>query len=155
MTDKIIGYADGGRAVYDNTATVVCILLQYGENPALVVVRRNTEPGKGKLALAGGYQMWGQTWREAGAREVKEETGYTVIPTASGIHLESIETDEYNNNVIIAHASCDTSERPKPTTPEEVQEVVVMTLAGDEEEWAFPLHYNAAKSFFNSINSHW
>jgi ADP-ribose pyrophosphatase YjhB (NUDIX family) len=46
----------------------------------LLLVRRGIEPGKGKLALPGGYVDHGETWQEAGAREVREETGILVSP---------------------------------------------------------------------------
>ena len=38
--------------------------------------------GYGKIALPGGYQMLSQTWQEAGACEVLEETGIVVSPEA-------------------------------------------------------------------------
>jgi ADP-ribose pyrophosphatase YjhB (NUDIX family) len=37
---------------------------------------------KVRRALPGGYQMLGQTWQEAGAREVLEETGVVIFPEA-------------------------------------------------------------------------
>lgn len=149
MTDKPIGLTPNGRFVYDNTATVVSLLIQFGENHALVVVRRNNEPGKGKLGLPGGYQMWGEKWREAGAREAKEETGYTIDPSSDDtVTLISLETDEYKNNLVIALTSCDTAERAQPTTPDEIQEVLIISDAGHREDWAFPRHFDAAVAFF-------
>jgi ADP-ribose pyrophosphatase YjhB (NUDIX family) len=44
------------------------------------VVRRGIEPGRGKLALPGGYIEYGETWQAACAREVYEETGVRLDP---------------------------------------------------------------------------
>src|SRR3712207_5149826 len=71
----------GGRAMtvirYDNTPTVVVVLVPL--RGGLLMVRRALPgEGYGKLALPGGYQMLGQTWQEAGAQEVMEETGVVI-----------------------------------------------------------------------------
>jgi 8-oxo-dGTP pyrophosphatase MutT (NUDIX family) len=46
--------------------------------------------GQGRLALPGGYQMLGQTWQEAGAREVLEETGVAIEPAS--LQVVAVET---------------------------------------------------------------
>jgi ADP-ribose pyrophosphatase YjhB (NUDIX family) len=46
----------------------------------LLVVRRGIEPGRGGLALPGGYINRGESWQEGCAREVREETGLTLDP---------------------------------------------------------------------------
>ncbi len=62
---------------YDNTPTVVVVLVPL--RGGLLMIRRALEgEGQGRLALPGGYQMLGQTWQEAGAAEVREETGVAV-----------------------------------------------------------------------------
>ena len=38
----------------------------------LLVVRRGIEPGRGKLALPGGYINYGESWQAACAREVQK-----------------------------------------------------------------------------------
>ena len=40
----------------------------------------------GKIALPGGYQMQGETWQQAGAREIFEETGIKINPGGFCIH---------------------------------------------------------------------
>jgi len=67
-----------GRISYQNPIPVVVILLPVDEG--LLVVRRGIEPQKGLLALPGGYINLGESWQEAGAREVWEETGITLDP---------------------------------------------------------------------------
>lgn len=48
------------------------------EGGALLVVRRLHEPYPGTWAVPGGKVGWGETLREAAAREVLEETGLVV-----------------------------------------------------------------------------
>lgn len=152
MTDEIMGRAPDGRAIYDNTATVVCLILQYGNNDAVVVVRRGHNPGKGKLGLPGGYQMYGETWQEAGAREAKEETGYDVDPAS--MSLISLETDEYQNNLAIALAQCDSTQRAAAVDGNEIEEIIILSDEGKPDEWAFPKHYAALQEFFADIKTH-
>lgn len=66
---------------YANTPTVVVVLVPLAGG-LLMVRRALAGEGRGKLALPGGYQMLGQTWQEAGAAEVREETGVVVDPEA-------------------------------------------------------------------------
>jgi ADP-ribose pyrophosphatase YjhB (NUDIX family) len=46
----------------------------------LLVVRRDIDPERGKLALPGGFIELGESWQEAGARELFEETGIRIDP---------------------------------------------------------------------------
>jgi ADP-ribose pyrophosphatase YjhB (NUDIX family) len=46
----------------------------------VLLVRRNIEPQIGQLALPGGYMNLGETWQQAGARELFEETGTIIRP---------------------------------------------------------------------------
>src|ERR671927_715114 len=74
---------------YNNTPTVVVVLVPL--RGGLLMIRRALPgEGQGKLALPGGYQMLGQTWQEAGAREVLEETGVVVVPEA--LRVVTVET---------------------------------------------------------------
>lgn len=137
MTDQPIAIFNG-RPIYDNTPTVVAVLAFDG--PQALVVRRNNEPGKGLLGLPGGYHMRGESWQEAGCREVFEETGWKFDP--AGMILLSLVTDEYGNNLIIAANSRLIGFRGK-RDPNEVQEVLWRSCAGEAHEWAFPRHFDA------------
>lgn len=56
MTDAPIAYTAEGRPLFDNTPTVVAMLVPRSKSPRqLLVIRRNNEPGKGLLGLPGGY----------------------------------------------------------------------------------------------------
>jgi 8-oxo-dGTP diphosphatase len=53
----------------------------------ILLIKRNKEPWKGKLALIGGFVEWGETVEQAVIREVKEETGLKVkIKNLLGIY---------------------------------------------------------------------
>lgn len=45
----------------------------------VLLIRRNIPP-VGKLALPGGFIDLGETWQQAGAREVREEAGVEIDP---------------------------------------------------------------------------
>jgi ADP-ribose pyrophosphatase YjhB (NUDIX family) len=46
--------------------------------------------GQGRLALSCGCRMLGQTWQEAGAREVLKETGVAIEPAS--LRVVAVET---------------------------------------------------------------
>lgn len=67
-----------GQTSYRNPTPVAVALVPV--DGGLLAVRRGIEPGRGQLALPGGYINWGETWPAACAREVHEETGVTIDP---------------------------------------------------------------------------
>lgn len=149
MTDEPIAYTKDGRPLFDNTPTVVSVVARHGLR--LITVRRNNDPSSGLIGLPGGYHMRGETWQQAGAREMWEETGYIIDPDF--LSLRSCETDEYGNNLIICEGVAPTTLDPKFVLSDEVQEVV-LTRIGDmnPKEWAFPRHLAAALGVFGGCN---
>jgi len=67
---------DCGFNYFHNTAAAVAGILIY-ENQILLNVR-NTEPGKGKLDLVGGFADFDETLEQALTRETKEELGINI-----------------------------------------------------------------------------
>lgn len=63
---------------YENPPTVAVMLVET--TTGVLVIRRGLKDGYGKLALPGGYQVKGETWQQAAAREVLEETGLSLDP---------------------------------------------------------------------------
>lgn len=63
---------------YRNPLPVTVVLLPVEDG--ILVIRRNIEPGRGKLALPGGFIELPESWQEAGARELREETGIAIEP---------------------------------------------------------------------------
>lgn len=146
--DQPIAYTKEGRPLFDNTPTVVCMLVPDHRYLKLLVVRRANMPGRGLLGLPGGYHMRDETWQEGGVREVREETGYHVDPRTAA--LQSLTTDEYGNNLVIAYANAPEAFHLSAQDQSEVQEVLWLESALTPEDWAFPRHYEAAKRYFET-----
>ena len=85
-------------SIYQNTPTVVVVLVPL--RGGLLMIRRALRGERqGQLALPGGYQMLGQTWQEAGATEVLEETGVVVDPAALSVVAVETTPDRRQNLV--------------------------------------------------------
>ncbi len=115
--------------VYDNAPTVVVVLIPSSPTSFLGVVRRDN----GKTALPGGYQMRGETWQQAGVREVKEETGVDIDP--SRLKVVEVITSPVGMNLLF----CQTDETMMVPTffSEETYGVCDITKS---TPLAFPLH---------------
>jgi 8-oxo-dGTP diphosphatase len=71
---------------------VGAIVLEKGE---VLLVRRNHAPALGQWSLPGGRVEWGETLREAIAREVREETGVNIeVEGLAGIAERILPDDE-------------------------------------------------------------
>ena len=99
INDNPIANREDGSPIYDNAPTVGAVALII--DGKVLAIRRNNEPGKGKIGLPAGYHMRGETWKEGLARELFEETGCQINPA----HLRQateLYTDEYGNNMVFA-----------------------------------------------------
>lgn len=146
MSDEPIAFTKDGRPLFDNTPTVVSVLARYSDR--LITVRRGQEPGINKICLPGGYHMRGETWQQAGVRELWEETGFKLDPDF--LSVVSVNTDEYGNNLIVAQAMVEpTFDQHHRPDPEEVRAVLMMTDISVKSlsDWAFPRHFWAAQSY--------
>lgn len=70
--------ADCGFTYYFNPSAATVALILNGEGE-LLVCRRGKNPAKGTLDLPGGFIDMYETGEEGVAREVREETGLTVV----------------------------------------------------------------------------
>lgn len=130
---------------YDNTPTVVVVRVPVAGG--LLAVRRALPGvGQGQIALPGGYQMRGQTWQEAGAREVLEETGVTVDPATLRL-LAVMTTDDREQNLLFCESPPVPHDGPF-THDAEVSEVLVLR---EPVETAFPLHTAMVAAFFREL----
>ena len=111
-----------GNTTYVNPIPVAVVLLPV--DTGIVVIRRNTEPQKGTLTLPGGYIDVGETWQEAGKRELLEETG---IDTGSGeLRLYDVMNGLDGTLVVFGLAAPQPRSCLRPFTSAETQEVVLI-----------------------------
>ncbi|WP_114188403.1 NUDIX domain-containing protein [Microvirga aerophila] len=132
-------------ARYRNTPTVVVVLVPL-RNGLLMIRRALPGEGYGKLALPGGYQMLGQTWQEAGAREVLEETGVVITPEA--LRIVTVETTPDRRLNLIFCQSPPVEHEGAFVHDAEVLEVLVVH---EPVETAFPLHTQRVRAFFEHV----
>jgi ADP-ribose pyrophosphatase YjhB (NUDIX family) len=131
---------------YDNPPTVVVVLVPL--RGGLLMVRRSLPgEGQGKLALPGGYQMLGQTWQEAGAREVLEETDVVICPEA--LRVVTVETTPDRQQNLLFCQSPPVEHQGAFVHDAEVSEVIVIH---EPIEAAFPLHTRVVRQFFEDFS---
>jgi NADH pyrophosphatase NudC (nudix superfamily) len=133
-----------GHTSYVNPTPVAVCLLPVGDG--LLCVRRAIPPGAGQLALPGGYIDRAETWQQAAARELFEETGLR-IDAAEMEHFRTLSSDRGDGVLLVFGRA-----RPRavevlagfvPTT--ETSELVVIRGA---TKLAFPLHTQVVAEFF-------
>lgn len=134
--------ASCGREHFKNPTPVCVVLLPVDDG--LLVVRRAIPPGKGELALPGGFVNWGETWQQAGAREVREETGLVLDPA----ELTLVAAESVAEGALLLFCQAQTRrEADLVLAPElaEVQEVVLITAPCPT---AFSTHTEQIRRFF-------
>lgn len=130
-----------GETSYVNPTPVAVILVPV--DGGLLTVRRAIEPRVGKLALPGGYINAGETWQQAGAREVFEETGVSIDPAGIvDFRVMSVPGDKV---LIFGLARPLTAVPALVHTNPEVSELVILR---DPEPLAFPSHTKVMEAYF-------
>jgi len=130
-----------GNSAYLNPLPVAVVILPVADG--LVVIRRDTEPQKGTLTLPGGYIDAGETWQEAGSRELLEETGIEI--THDEITLYDVQNGLDNTLVIFGLAAKQPLSVLKPFSSEETAEVV---LIDRPIELGFAMHTQVMRRYF-------
>jgi 8-oxo-dGTP pyrophosphatase MutT (NUDIX family) len=123
----------------------VCLLPVDG---GLLCMRRAIPPGQGKLALPGGYIDLNETWQQAAARELFEETGIIIDPA----EIEHFRTHSSMLGdgvlLIFGRAQPRTWASLPPFVPtNESSETVRIT---GPLELAFPLHTQVVREYFTA-----
>ncbi len=131
-----------GQASYLNPVPVAVVLLPVDDG--VLVVRRSIPPGQGQLALPGGFITLGETWQEAGARELWEETGMRLDPAE--IRVFRVLTAPEGMILIFGLAVPRRAADLPPFVPnaESSERLVLAAPAA----LAFPLHTQAMREFF-------
>jgi ADP-ribose pyrophosphatase YjhB (NUDIX family) len=132
-----------GNISFVNPLPVSVVLLPVDDG--LLVVRRNIEPQIGQLALPGGYINRGESWQQAGARELLEETGIALQPESLREFCVK-SAPGYNTLLVFAVAPAMPAQNLPSFTPnEETQEICVLTAP---QELAFSTHTEALREYF-------
>ena len=135
-----------GNVTYSNPLPVSVVLLPIDDN-GLLLVRRTQEPQAGKWGLPGGFVETGETWQEAGAREMREETGFTIDP--AGIRLFDTLSAPDGTLLVFGLAPAQPSQiLPKFTASNETSEAMI---ARKPMELAFSTHTQTAARFWEEI----
>lgn len=135
------------RTSYLNpTPVAVCLLPVDG---GLLCVRRAIPPAVGRLALPGGYIDFAETWQQAAARELFEETGLR-IDAAEVEHVRTLSSDRGDGVLLVfGRARLRSADALSGFTPTpETSELVVIHEA---TELAFPLHTQVVAEFFADL----
>ena len=90
--------------------------------------------------------MLGQTWQDAGTREVLEETGVMVAPEM--LRVVAVETTQDRRQNLLFCQSPPVEHEGDFVHDEEVSEVLVIH---EPIETAFPLHTRMVREFFQQV----
>ena len=135
-----------GRTTYRNPLPVAVALqpVRDASGTGLVVVRRSIEPSRGRLALPGGFVDVGETWQQAVARELAEET--RILADPEEVRLADVLTDLAGHLLVFGLLP----ERPAAELlpPRPTDETDGWQLIPVPTELGFPLHTQAAAAWF-------
>ena len=133
---------------YRNPLPVAVVLVPV-EDGGLLLIRRAIEPRTGKLALPGGYVNDGETWQEAAAREVREETGITVAAES----IREFQVRSAPDGTVLLFGISDPIERSAIVTYQPTEETSdCLVIDTPSPDMAFPLHAEAVRAYFNGQN---
>jgi ADP-ribose pyrophosphatase YjhB (NUDIX family) len=111
----------------------------------LLVVRRNIEPQIGRLAFPGGYINRGESWQQAGARELWEETGIVILPESLREFRVKSAPGGTTLLVFAIAPAMHSQDLPLFMPNEETQEICVLTAP---QELAFSTHTETLREYF-------
>jgi 8-oxo-dGTP pyrophosphatase MutT (NUDIX family) len=129
---------------YQNPLPVAVMLIPIEED-GLLLIRRTIPPRVGDLALPGGFIGLGETWQEAGAREVLEETGLTVDPAEVRLYDAGTSTA---GGFLLVFGIVPPRTRADLAAYTETDETSELIVATEHVELAFPLHNEVAQRFW-------
>ncbi len=133
-----------GETSYRNPAPVAVAVQPVGAG--LLVVRRAIPPAKDRLALPGGFIDLGESWQEAAAREVFEETGLTIDPHTAQLY-DSVSAPDGTLLVFALFPPLASADEMPPTAPH--QETCGWEVLKGPEELGFGIHTAVAARYFS------
>lgn len=143
-----------GREVWANPipVSVVLVPVHHAGREGVLVVRRAIEPQRGRLGLVGGFLEEHETWQEGGARETREETG--IVIDVSSLRPFWFTSTEPRPNRVLLFSTCagvdSKSFAPFVPSSETSERGLVFGARGLEDVFAFPLHVEATRRYFDS-----
>jgi ADP-ribose pyrophosphatase YjhB (NUDIX family) len=133
------------RVTYVNPAPVAVLLLPVDDG--VLTIRRGIEPRLGQLALPGGFIDLGESWQNACARELREETGAVVDPKT--VELFDVHSAPDGTLLVFGLARKTTAlSLPTFAPTNETSECVVVE---EPVELGFPLHTKVLRDYFARI----
>lgn len=135
-----------GSIVYRNPLPVAVALLPVfrAGGTGLTVIRRTIEPQRGQLALPGGFIDYGEDWRHAVVRELREETGIEADPNE--VRLADVLSSPGGHLLVFGLLPGRAAEDLPPSAP--TDETEGWEVLGAPADLAFPLHTRAAGDWF-------
>lgn len=127
---------------YVNPLPVAVIVLPVDDG--VLTIRRGIEPRRGELALPGGFIDHGESWREACARELCEETGIVVDPKT--IDLFDVHSAPSGMLLVFGLAPPTTAASLPTFAP--TNETTECLILREFQPLAFPLHTRVLEDFF-------
>ncbi|MER5733804.1 NUDIX domain-containing protein [Streptomyces sp. NPDC002138] len=135
-----------GATAYRNPTPVAVTLLPVRDDlgAGLVVITRTIEPARGGVALPGGFIDYGEDWREAVVRELREETG--IHAPAADVALADTLSSPAGHLLVFGLLP----ERPAADLPASTptDETTGWHILRTPALLAFPLHTQVATAWF-------
>jgi ADP-ribose pyrophosphatase YjhB (NUDIX family) len=133
-----------GETSFANPVPVAVALVPV--DGGLLAVRRAIEPHSGGIALPGGYINLGESWQQAAARELWEETGVEVEAGEFQI-FEALSAPDGSLLVFGLAQPRKAADLPPFRSSAESSD---RTVVDDPQALVFSLHAAAARRFFES-----